>query len=135
MGCTPRPHRPKEIMISVRAEGGPPVLVGNTEVCGDIQTTVFNVIHMCFLGSVVELPRGRAAGRSVCFSVKFEQLDLACGNAVKHDASSHFFPCSQNTQTMHANIFLCWQQRDAASSVSMSFFVEKFRPPSLSGSV
>ncbi len=33
MGCTPRPHRPKEIMIAVRAEGGPPVLVGNTEVC------------------------------------------------------------------------------------------------------
>jgi len=35
-GCTPQPHRPKEIMISVRAEGGPPVLVGNTEVCRDV---------------------------------------------------------------------------------------------------
>lgn len=32
-GCAPRPHKPKEIMISVRAEGGPSVLVGNTEVC------------------------------------------------------------------------------------------------------
>ncbi|CAM9469772.1 unnamed protein product, partial [Hapterophycus canaliculatus] len=31
-GCTPRPHKPKEIMVSVRAEGGPSVLVGNTEV-------------------------------------------------------------------------------------------------------
>ncbi|CAM9101923.1 unnamed protein product, partial [Scytosiphon promiscuus] len=32
IGCTPRPHKPKEIMISVRAEGAPSVLVGNTEV-------------------------------------------------------------------------------------------------------
>ncbi|CAM9317142.1 unnamed protein product, partial [Ectocarpus sp. 8 AP-2014] len=30
-GCTARPHKPKEIMISIRADGGPPVLVGNTE--------------------------------------------------------------------------------------------------------
>ena len=31
-GCAPRPHKPKEIMISVRADGAPPVLVGDTEV-------------------------------------------------------------------------------------------------------
>lgn len=31
-GCVPRPHAPKEMMISVRAEGGPPVLVGGTQV-------------------------------------------------------------------------------------------------------
>lgn len=40
-GCAPRPHKPKETMLSVRAEGGPPVLVGNTEVC---RATLFLLI-------------------------------------------------------------------------------------------
>ncbi|CAM9337318.1 unnamed protein product [Discosporangium mesarthrocarpum] len=31
-GCMPRPHEPKEVMVSLRAEGGPSVLAGTTQV-------------------------------------------------------------------------------------------------------
>ncbi|CAN0506319.1 unnamed protein product, partial [Ectocarpus sp. 12 AP-2014] len=46
-GCTPRPHKPKEIMISIRADGGPPVLVGNTEVSvfKHLEVNIFPSVH------------------------------------------------------------------------------------------